>query len=83
VRATIDAEAQFTPITAVSDFKIELGFASEQGEVTFFDLNNAAIGAARHFLAIGAVTNDDPARMRLGFERNIATMTAAVNGNGL
>ena len=83
MRATNDAEAQFPPITAVHNCRIELGLDAEQREVPFSYLNDAAIGPARHFLPIYAVTNDHPASMRLGLERNITTVTAAVNGNGL
>jgi hypothetical protein len=75
------AETQFTPIPAVAHLKVELGLAAEQGEVVLFYLNNTAIGPARHFLTIGAVTNNDPARICLGLEGNVTTVTAAMYGN--
>ena len=67
-------EAQFPPITAVSHFIVGLGSPlSRQSHLLY--LNDAVIGSARHFLAIGAVTNHNPARICLGFERNITTVT--------
>ena len=75
-------ETQFTPTPAVSHLIIKLGLAAEQCEVVLFYLDNTAIGPARHLLTIGAVTNNDPARICLGLEGDVTTVTAAMYGNG-
>jgi len=83
MRAAVSAEAQFTTIAAVAHFEVGLGLTAEQPKRILFHLNNTAIGPAGHFLAVRAVANDDPSGVRLGLERNVATVAATVDRYGI